>query len=363
VPTSVASEIADIDDPTTFARAAGLRYSTDASPGIHRRRAGRGWRYFAPDGKPVSDSADLARIRDIAVPPAWTDVWINPSPHGHLQATGRDARGRKQYRYHPCWRSLRDSTKFSRLIAFGQALPLVRERVARDLALPGLPREKVLATVVRLLDESLIRVGNEEYARDNGSYGLTTLREDHVDVSGATLHCAFRAKGGAQHEVDVRDPQVARIVRRLQELPGQELFQYRDDSGETCSLGSQDVNAYLREIAGEEFTAKDFRTWAGTVLAVSTLRQLGQGANETECKANVISAVDTVAKSLGNTRAVCRSSYIHPAILAGYEDGSLCGFTHRGGSLRLSPDERLTLAYLTEVEEPGDGERKSAKSQ
>lgn len=341
--------MAERDDSPDAARAAGLRFSSDAAPGIRRRRAGRGWLYLGPDGTRITDPRELDRIRALVIPPAWTDVWINPDRRGHLQATGRDARGRKQYRYHPDWRSVRDEDKFSRLIAFGHALPDLRGRVADDLTLPGLPRDKVLATMVRLLDESLIRVGNEEYARDNGSFGLTTLHNDHVAVDGAKLLFTFRGKSGAWHEIDVRDPQVARIVRRLQDLPGQELFQYRDAAGELCSLDSSDVNDYLREIVGEAFTAKDFRTWAGTVLAASALRQLGPGETDTERKANVVSAIDSVAARLGNTRAVCRSSYIHPAIFAGYEDSSLCQFTHRGGSRRLSPDERMTLAYLEQT--------------
>ena len=340
------------DDPAAVARAAGLRYTNDNGPGIRRRRAGRGWRFLDPDGAPIRDEATLKRIRALAIPPAWTDVWINPHPRGHIQATGRDARGRKQYRYHPKWRATRDETKFSRMIAFGRALPRVRERVAEDLSRSGLPREKTLATVVRLLDESLIRVGNAEYARDNDSYGLTTLLDDHVEISGATLHFAFRGKSGKLHEIDVHDRRVAGIVRRLQDLPGQELFQYLDSEGETQTIGSHDVNAYLHEIAGDEFTAKDFRTWAGTVLAACQLRDLGPFETPTDCKANIVAAVDAVAERLGNTRAVCRASYIHPAILAGYEEGTLHTFAGEiAGDPALSEDERWTLAYLVEVEE------------
>ncbi len=333
-------------DRAAAAQAAGLRYSLDDVPGIRRRRVGRGWRYLDPDGTPIEDADELARIRAIVIPPAWRDVWINPNPRGHLQATGRDARGRKQYRYHAKWRTSRDETKFSRMSAFGRALPTLRERLSHDLRLPGLPREKTLATVVRLLDESLIRVGNEEYARENSSYGLTTLRDRHVDVDGATMHFTFRGKGGARREVDVRDRRVARIVRRLQDLPGQHLFQYLDAAGERQSIGSEDVNAYLRQITGEDFTAKDFRTWAATVLAARFLRDLGAAADGAVRQANVLAAVDAVAARLGNTRAVCRSSYIHPSILAGYEDGSLCRFRCKTGDPTLAADEQWALAYL-----------------
>ena len=261
------------DDPVAAARAAGLRYTPDIGPGITRRRAGKGWSYIDPDGVVIRDAKELQRIRALVIPPAWTNVWINPNPRGHIQATGRDARGRKQYRYHAKWRATRDETKFSRMIAFGEALPRIRERVAADLELPGLPREKTLAIAVRLLDEALIRVGNAEYARENDSYGLTTLRDDHVDVSGSTVHFTFRGKSGKTHEIDVRDRRVARIISRMQDLPGQHLFQYLDADGEPHAIGSEDVNAYLQEIAGEAFTAKDFRTWGGTVLAARSLRE------------------------------------------------------------------------------------------
>jgi DNA topoisomerase-1 len=336
-------------DPVDAARAAGLRYSSDDHPGITRQRAGRGWSYRDPDGALIRDAAELRRIRALAIPPAWTDVWINPQPRGHLQATGRDARGRKQYRYHTRWRATRDETKFARLPVFGQTLPEIRGRVVSDLALPGLPRQKTLATVVRLLDRSLIRVGNVAYARENDSYGLTTLRDDHVDVSGATVRFVFRGKSGKLHEIDVQDRRVARIIRRLQDLPGQPLFQYLDDDGEPRTIDSEDVNTYLQEIAIEDFTAKDFRTWAGTVLAARSLRDLGPFETETAMKANIVAAVDAVAGRLGNTRAVCRAAYIHPAVFLGYESGELCEFTHADdGDSALDPDERWTLAYLTE---------------
>jgi DNA topoisomerase-1 len=338
-----------IDDPVAAARAAGLRYTPPGGPGIRRRRAGRGWSYIDPDGMVIRDEQVLERIRAIVIPPAWTDVWINPSPRGHIQATGHDARGRKQYRYHPKWRETRDETKFSRLVAFGEALPSLRERVTADLGLSGLPREKTLATVVRLLDESLIRVGNVEYARANGSYGLTTLHGDHVEVTGSTVRFVFPGKSGKLHEIDVRDRRVARIIRRLQDLPGQPLFQYLDEDRQPQTIGSEDVNEYLREIAGEAFTAKDFRTWAGTVLAARALRDCGPAETQAALHANIVATVDTVAERLGNTRAVCRASYIHPAILIGYEKSTLCHFTGGDGNPALDPDERWTLEYLRAI--------------
>jgi DNA topoisomerase-1 len=342
------------EDPAIAAREAGLRYILDGAPGIQRQRAGRGWRYLDTDGGTVNDGATLARIRDLAIPPAWTDVWINPHPRGHLQATGRDARGRKQYRYHPQWRAVRDETKFGRLVAFGEALPALRRQVAGDLAHPGLCREKVLASVVRLLEESLIRVGNVAYAEENGSYGLTTMQSDHVAVAGETIHFIFPGKSGITHEIDVRDRRLARIIRRLHELPGQHLFQYLDEEGEPRAIDSEDVNAYLREAAGEDFTAKDVRTWAGTTLAARALRDLGPGETEAARKANIVAAVDAVAERLGNTRAVCRSAYIHPAILQAYEADGLCAFRPNGrGHPLLDPDERWVLAYLREHAAPG----------
>src|SRR2546423_1625725 len=275
-------------DPVIVAKAAGLRYVSDASPGIRRKRAGKNFSYIGLDGKPIHDQDELHRIRSLGIPPAWTDVWICPQPNGHIQATGRDAKGRKQYRYHPRWRAVRDETKYSRLIAFGEALPTIRARVEHDLGLPGLPREKVLATVVRLLETTLIRVGNEEYARQNRSYGLTTLRNRHVDVRGTELRFHFRGKSGKEHEVALHDRRLARVMRRLQELPGQELFQYVDEDGTRASIDSDDVNAYLREIAGEDFSAKDFRTWAGTVLCAVALRELDAASGEVEAKRNVV---------------------------------------------------------------------------
>ncbi len=341
-----------VADPLEAARAAGLRYVSDAAPGIRRKRAGKGFSYVGLDGKPLRDPGELRRIKSLAIPPAWTDVWVCPSPRGHLQATGRDARGRKQYRYHPRWREARDETKYERMIAFGEALPRIREWVERDLALPDLPREKVLATVVRLLDTTLIRVGNEEYARQNGSFGLTTLRNRHVDVSGSTLRFHFRGKSGKEYRVDVKDRRLARILQRCQDLPGQDLFQYVDDNGELQAVESDDVNAYLREISGQDFTAKDFRTWAGTVLAACALEGLEAFESETEARHNVVQAIDSVAEQLGNTRAVCRKCYVHPAVIDAYLDRSLTGALKRRvqeeSVSRLGSEEAGVLALLQE---------------
>jgi DNA topoisomerase-1 len=305
------------------AEAEGLRYVSDEGPGIRRRRAGRGFSYVGPRGETLRDARELERIRGLAVPPAWTDVWICPSPLGHIQATGRDARGRKQYRYHPRWRSARDEDKFGRLAAFGERLPAIRRRVARDLRRPGLPREKVLAAVVRALDTALIRVGNPEYARDNDSIGLTTMHDRHVNVSGSNLRFRYRGKSGKMHEVDLADRRLARVIKRCQDLPGQDLFQYVDDGGEPRSIGSADVNAYLREVSGQDFTSKDFRTWGGSVHTVQVLLTLGDFETAAESKANVVEGVKRVAERLGNTPAVCRKSYIHPEVIEAYQDGSL----------------------------------------
>ncbi len=340
-------------EPAESARAAGLRHVTDAGPGIRRVRRGKGFRYTGPDGRPIRDDATLARIRSLAIPPAWTDVWICPLDHGHLQATGRDARGRKQYRYHPRWRATRDETKYDRMIAFGRALPAVRARVDADLARPGLPRAKVLATVVRLLEATLARVGNDEYAKENNSYGLTTLKNHHARVTGETVHFAFRGKSGVRHEIDVRDRRLARVVRRCRDLPGQELFQYLDEGGERRSIDSADVNDYLREVSGQEFTAKDFRTWAGTVLAARALQEFEAFDSRARAKKNVVAAVESVAKRLGNTPAVCRKCYVHPAVLDAYLDGSLAALLARKAERELKedlpelpPDEAAVLAFL-----------------
>jgi DNA topoisomerase-1 len=292
-------------------------------PGIRRKKSGSGFSYVSPDGKTIKDSAELARIRSLAIPPAYTDVWICPSRHGHIQATGRDARGRKQYRYHPKWRETRDETKFGRILAFSQVLPRIRKRVNRDLSRPGLPREKVLATVVSLLDCTGIRIGNDEYARANRSFGLTTLRDRHVEISGPNLRFEFRGKSGKTHSVSLNDRRLARIVQRCQAIPGEDLFQYIDDEGVRQTIGSGDVNEYLRTISGQEFTAKDFRTWSGTKLAVAALTEIGAWTSRRHAKSNVLRAIDRVADQLNNTRAVCRKYYIHPCVLDSYTAGTM----------------------------------------
>jgi DNA topoisomerase-1 len=346
-----------VPDPSASAREAGLRYVSDERPGITRRRAGKGFRYLRPDGSPVRDEPTLHRIKGLVIPPAWTDVWITTDPRGHLQATGRDARGRKQYRYPPRWRAVRDATKYERMLAFGAALPTIRARVEKDLARPGLPREKVLATVVRLLEATLIRVGNEEYARENRSYGLTTLRNRHVAINGTELRFEFRGKSGKEHRISVRDRRLAGLLRRLQELPGQELFQYLDEDGARHTIDSDDVNGYLREITGQEFSAKDFRTWAGTVLCAVALREVEACASETEARRNVAQVVKQVSQQLGNTPAVCRACYIHPAVIEAYvasnEDAPLAealgqqlADAAEDGAGSLSNDEAAVLGLL-----------------
>ncbi len=342
-------------DPVDAAQAARLRYVNDHDPGIRRLSAGKGFRYVGSNGRPVRAADDLGRIRSLAIPPAWTDVWICPHADGHLQATGRDARGRKQYRYHPRWHAVRDETKYHRMIAFARALPGLRARVEHDLALPGLPREKVLAALVRLLETTLIRVGNEEYARQNGSFGLTTMRDRHATFAGDGVRFRFRGKSGVHHAVSISDRRLARIVRRCQDLPGQELFQYLDAEGAPHVVGSDEVNAYLREAMGEEFTAKDFRTWAGTVLAAQALREFEAFDSQAQAKRNLVAAIEAVAKRLGNTKTVCRKCYVHPAVVDAYLDGSLVRelsrrvereLTESLGELR--PEEAAVLAFLQE---------------
>jgi DNA topoisomerase-1 len=305
------------------AKAAGLRYTTDTVPGIRRLRRGKSFVYLRDDGTRVTDTADLARIGSLAIPPAYRDVWICPLADGHLQATGRDARGRKQYRYHKRWRAVRDENKFDRMLVFAKALPTIRKAVARDLALPGLPREKVLASVISLLEATAIRVGNEEYARENDSYGLTTLQEQHAEVKGSTIRFHFRGKSGKVHDVEVHDKRLARIVKASQGLPGEHLFEYVDEDGSPRPIHSDDVNEYLREISGGEFTAKDFRTWEATMscaLELAAMRVEGSG----EAKKAVVEAIKRVAERLGNTPTVCKKSYIHPAVIDAFaKNGAL----------------------------------------
>ncbi|HYU33173.1 MAG TPA: DNA topoisomerase IB [Thermoanaerobaculia bacterium] len=310
-------------DPVESARAAGLRWVSDDSPGIRRRKRGKGFGYILPNGQKLTSPRDLERIRKLAIPPAWTDVWICPAANGHLQATGRDARGRKQYRYHPEWRSFRDETKFGRMIHFGEALPRMRRRIEEDLAQRGLPRTKVLAAVVRLLETTLIRVGNREYMKQNNSFGLTTLRDGHVDINGSKIRFEFRGKSGKDHSVEIQDRRLARVVKQCRDLPGQTLFQYMDENGEQQKVRSEDVNAYLREISGEDFTAKDFRTWGGTVLMLAALLDAGGCDSEEEAGKTVVQAVKQVAESLGNRPAICRKYYIHPVVIDTYVHGEL----------------------------------------
>jgi DNA topoisomerase I len=315
--------IAATAEAIASAKAAGLRYTTDSKPGIRRQRRGRNFTYTDADGKAIRAASELARIKALVIPPAWTGVWICPDARGHLQATGRDARGRKQYRYHAKWRKVRDETKYHRMIGFAQALPSVRRRTNEDMRRQGLPREKVLATVVQLLEKTLIRVGNDEYARSNRSYGLTTMRDTHVEFKGERVRFSFRGKSGVEHEIDLNDRRLARIVKQCRDLPGYELFQYYDENGERQTVGSEEVNAYLKEVTGQDLTSKDFRTWAGTVLAAELLREFAVYSSATQAKKNIVAVVEQVAKKLGNTKAVCRKCYIHPAIFDAYLDGSM----------------------------------------
>jgi DNA topoisomerase I len=312
-----------ITDPKKSARAVGLRYVSDSSPGISRRKSGDHFRYFTPEGKPLSNPAQLGRIKSLAIPPAWTEVWICPFENGHLQATGRDVRGRKQHRYHKRWREVRDETKFNRMVIFARALPKIRQRVQHDLRLPGVPRKKVLATIVRLLEVCLIRVGNEEYARENKSFGLTTLQDKHVEVNGSSVRFEFRGKSNKHHTIEIENKRLAKIIKRCQDLPGQDLFQYIDRDGQRQDVKSEDVNEYLREISGEDFTAKDFRTWAGTVLAATSLQAFETFETQAQAKKNLVQAIESVAERLGNTPAICRKCYVHPIVFDSYLDGSL----------------------------------------
>lgn len=342
-------------DPPAAAKAAGLRYVNDTRPGIRRQRARDGFRYFDAKGEPVKDEDTLRRIKSLAIPPAWTDVWICPSPTGHLQATGRDARGRKQYRYHPKWREVRDEVKYERMMKFGQALPAIRREVGKALQLPGLPRDKVLATIVYLLEHTMMRVGNEEYAKTNQSFGLTTLRRRHVRIDGSDVEFRFRGKSGVYHKVHVHDRRLARIIQRSRDLPGQELFEYVDDEGETRTVGSSDVNDWLRTIAGEDYTAKDFRTWSGTVLAALALQQFEQFDTQAQAKKNVVQAIEAVAQMLGNTASVCRKCYVHPAVLESYLEGTVIEVLRERTHEKLEhdldglrPEEAAVLSMLQE---------------
>ncbi|QBE66176.1 DNA topoisomerase IB [Pseudoduganella lutea] len=344
-----------VTDPPLAARAAGLRYVSDSKPGLSRIAADGGFRYVDAHGGPVDDDATLARIKALAIPPAWTDVWICAQANGHLQATGRDVRGRKQYRYHARWRSVRDEVKYERMIAFGQALPSIRQAVEAALKLPGLPREKVLATVVYLLEHTMMRIGNEEYAKENKSFGLTTLRNRHVRIDGREVEFRFRGKSGVFHDVKVADRRLARIIERMRDLPGQELFQYVDDDGTTHSIDSSDVNDWLRTVTGEDYTAKDFRTWSGTVLAALALQAFEKFDSETQAKKNVVRAIESVAMKLGNTPSVCRKCYVHPAVLEAYMDGAeLAALRARAEEEfskdlhALQPEEAAVLALLQE---------------
>ncbi|MDX3911216.1 MAG: DNA topoisomerase IB [Sphingobium sp.] len=326
-----------------------LVFVSDDMPGISRRKSGKGMSYRGPDGAPIKDKATLARIRALAIPPAYTDVWICPLPNGHLQATGRDARGRKQYRYHADFRAERDRSKYGHVIEFAQALPRIRERVRADMGLRGLPREKVLATVVHLLDISMVRVGNIDYAKQNASYGLTTLRNRHVAVEGSSLRMKFKGKSGKPWDITIKDRRVARLIKAVQELPGQHLFQYLDDDGTPCEVTSGDVNAYLKEISGADITAKDFRTWHGTVTAALELAACPPSTSNTAAKRQLVAAIDRVASRLGNTRSVCRACYIHPAVMDRYMDGKLdlrIPNTEKQESNALDPGEVAVLKFL-----------------
>jgi DNA topoisomerase-1 len=334
------------------AKAAGLRYVSDEAPGISRRKSGKGFSYRDANGEVIRDERILARIKAMAIPPAWKEVWICPFANGHIQATGSDERGRKQYRYHEKWREVRDQQKYEKMMAFGRALPKIRRRVARDLKQRGLPRTKVLAAIVQLLEKTMIRVGNEQYAKENKSFGLTTMRNRHAKIKGAKVQFDFKGKSGIHHEIDLEDEKLARVIAKLQDLPGQELFQYESENGEIVSAGSSDVNDYLHEIAGEEFTAKDFRTWNGTVLAAMALQEFEKFDSATQARKNVVAAIERVAKRLGNTPSVCRKCYVHPAIMESYLDGSLTEVLSRKvekelQNLRdLRAEEAAVLAFL-----------------
>jgi DNA topoisomerase-1 len=334
--------------PPASAKAAGLRYASDGGRGIRRIRTGKGFRYVNDRGRPVTDETTLKRIKQLAIPPAWTDVWISGDTHAHLQATGRDARGRKQYRYHPRWREVRHQTKYDRLVPFARALPNLRRQVAADLRAATLSKNKVLAAVVELLGKTFIRVGNTEYARTNKSFGLTTLQDGHVKIRGAELRFEFRGKSGVRQAITFSDARLAKIVKKCQELPGQKLFQYVDESGKRRVITSADVNAYLKQTTGSEFTAKDFRTWAGTLLTAIALRDEAHQTSAKKTKSVIVRAVERVAAHLGNTPTVCRTCYIHPYVIEAYSDGTLPAKLANGKRRvrGLSADENAVLALL-----------------
>ncbi len=345
----------NIVDPRDAAETAGLSYVSDEEPGIRRKKSGKGFAYVGPGGKKVEDKATLERIRSLAIPPAYTDVWICARPNGHIQATGRDAKGRKQYRYHPAFREVRESTKYEHMIEFAKGLPAIRRTVDGHMSLPGLPREKVLATVVHLLENTLIRVGNADYAKQNKSYGLTTLRDPHVKVEGAELKFQFKGKSGKTWRLSVKDRRIARIVKACQDLPGQDLFQYLDAAGERQSVTSADVNAYLKEITGRDITAKDFRTWAGTVLAAMALSEFEEFDSQAKAKKNLRAAIEKVSSRLGNTPTICRKCYVHPEVFTCYLEGALLLEIRneveeelREGLADLKPEEAAVMALLEE---------------
>jgi DNA topoisomerase-1 len=338
-----------VSDPVESAKAAGLRYVLDDRPGIRRQRCGKGFTYFDSNGERIRDRKKNQRIKSLAIPPAYEDVWICPLENGHLQATGRDVKGRKQYRYHPLWRTIRDQTKFTRMLIFSNALPEIRKRLAGDLSLRGLPKEKVLAAVVQLMELTRIRVGNETYARENESYGMTTLQDEHVDISGSKLRFRFRGKSGVEHDIQLTDRRLAKIVKRCQELSGQDLFQYVDEEGAYQTVGSSDVNDYLKEITGQDFTAKDFRTWAGSVLAATHLVEMGSFTSQTAAKKNITQAIKVVACHLGNRPATCRKYYVHPAILDAYLDASLHSVMERHLNIKIDDPCALRCEELAVV--------------
>lgn len=346
-------ELAAAAEPEQSAAAAGLHYVSDAMLGIRRHKSGHGFRYVRPDGSRLADPDALKRIRALAVPPAWSDVWLCPLPNGHLQATGRDAKGRKQYRYHRRFREVRESRKYEHVIAFADALPLIRAKVRKHMALSGLPREKVVATVVYLLDKTLIRVGNDDYAKQNRSYGLTTLKNRHVDIEGCDVRFHFVGKSGKQWSARIRDRRVAKIIRACRELPGQELLQYRTEDGDIQDVTSSEVNAYLREVTGNDITAKDFRTWAGTVLAAVALRETESFDHAAKSKKRLRAAIERVAAQLGNTPAICRKCYIHPEVLNAHLQGTLVRDLARYSEkllrenlAEMAPEEAAVLALL-----------------